>query len=234
MKRTVSILGCVLFALVALYPLGATWAACTSYEFELFDYSAYAAITALIAIITVVISIIVKEPCENRVCAILLAIAAPISLYNALLFLFESSTGMIPICMIISVACNWYLAARHGKPLVLKIISLTLSIAMILPIGFFVFLIVIFGDLSQNTVVKTVSSPNGAYYAEVIDNNQGAMGGDTLVEVYKNKEINAVVFKIQKDSQRVYTGEWGEFYSMEIYWKDDKCLVIDSTEYIIE
>lgn len=46
--------------------------------------------------------------------------------------------------------------------------------------------------------------------------------------------INAIIFKIEKKPQRVYFGDWGEFVNMQIYWKDDGCLVINSVEYEIE
>ena len=105
---------------------------------------------------------------------------------------------------------------------------------MILPIGFFGFIALIFGNFGQNTVVQSVESPNGIYYAEVIDSDQGALGGDTLVDVYENKGIDTLIFKISKEPQRIYHGDWGEFYDMELYWKDDYCLVINSVEYTIK
>ena len=72
------------------------------------------------------------------------------------------------------------------------------------------------------------------YYAEVIDSDQGALGGDTLVNVYKKGELNIFIFKIKKKPQRVYLGEWGEYKNMQIYWKNENCLIINSTEYKIE
>lgn len=68
----------------------------------------------------------------------------------------------------------------------------------------------------------------------MIDSDKGALGGDTLVDVYEKSGINAILFKIEKNPQRVYFGEWGEFNNMQIYWKDDECLMIDSTEYKIQ
>ena len=123
---------------------------------------------------------------------------------------------------------------KYGKPLALKIISLTLSALMVLPIGFISFIFLIFGNIGQNTVVQTVESPSGKYYAQVIDSDLGALGGDTLVDVYEKSGINAIFFKIEKKPQRVYFGEWGEFNNMQIYWKDNECLIINSTEYKIQ
>ena len=105
---------------------------------------------------------------------------------------------------------------------------------MLLPIGFLSFIALAFGDLGENIVVQTVESPNGTYYAEVINSDQGALGGDTLVDVTENKKFDALIFTISKKSKRVYHGEWGEFEDMEIYWKNENCLVINSVEYMIE
>lgn len=82
--------------------------------------------------------------------------------------------------------------------------------------------------------MKTVESPSGKYYAQVIDSDQGALGGDTLVDVYQDCEKTALIFKVDKKPQRVYSGDWGEFENMQIDWKDDNCLVINSVEYEIQ
>ena len=109
------------------------------------------------------------------------------------------------------------------------ILALVIFVLTVLPVTFFGFISLIFRNFGENTVVQTVESPDGAYYAEVIDSDQGALGGDTIVDVYEK-----VFFNISKKSQRVYQGDWGEFRDMEIYWKDEHCLVINSTEYTIE
>jgi len=85
-------------------------------------------------------------------------------------------------------------------------------------------------SVGQNTVVKTVDSPNGTYYAQVIDSDQGALGRDTLVDVYEHKKLNAILFTIQKKPQRVYTGDWRDYENMQIYWRNDYCLVINGSE----
>lgn len=113
----------------------------------------------------------------------------------------------------------------------LKVISLLLTALLISPVGFLGFIALVFGGIGKNTVIQSVPSPNGTYYAELIDSDQGALGGDTLVDVHHSKRINALLFQIEKKPQRVYHGEWGEFEDMEIYWKDDNCLVINSKEY---
>ena len=129
--------------------------------------------------------------------------------------------------------CCCILTVKHAKPLAYKIVALVLSALLALPIGFFSLLVVFF-PIGQNTVVQTLESPTGRYYAELINSNQGALGGETVVYVYERWEIDLLLFKIEKEPQQVYFGEWYEFENMKIHWKDDRCIVINSVEYGIK
>lgn len=233
MKKAISILGCILFAFIAFLPITVTSFSCFGYTFKLTSYPLFAVITALLAVSEAVLSIKSKEAIQNKAVIILLALATPLSLINTIFYILEGGAASVIASMIICVCCC-YLTIKHGKPLALKITCFVLTALMVLPIGFLGFTALVFGDFGENSVVQKVESPNGAYYAEVINSDQGALGGDTLVDVYENKKIDALIFTISKKSQRVYSGEWGEFEDMEIHWKNDNCLVINSVEYIIE
>ena len=89
------------------------------------------------------------------------------------------------------------------------------------------------GNIGENTVVQTVTSPSGKYYAQLTDNDQGALGGATIVKVHEVSGIDTFLFKAEKKPREVYHGHWGEFMDMQIYWKDDECLVINSVEYTL-
>ena len=234
MKKAISILMCLLFVLTILYPAGVITTACIGYYFELISVSAFAIALAALSVCVIVLDLICKNTPENKVMRTLLAIIAPLSLVNAVFYIFECPQIGVIASAFLSAGCCFYLTVKHGKPMSLKIVTLVLSALMVLPVGFFSFIALIFGNIGQTTVVKTVESPNGKYYAQVIDSDQGALGGDTLVDVYQDCEINALVFKIGKKPQRVYFGDWGEFKNMQIHWKDDNCLVINSVEYEIE
>ena len=71
-------------------------------------------------------------------------------------------------------------------------------------------------------------SPQNTHVAEVIDSNQGALGGDTLVEVRKNVSANVLFFTVKSHPVRVYEGEWGEFETMEIVWLDENTLLVNN------
>ena len=234
MKKAISGLMCVLFVLTILYPAGVIITACLGYSFELVSVLAFAIAIAALSVCIVVLDLIYKSTPENKVIQILLAIITPLSLINAGFYIFECPQIWVIASVLSSAGCCCYLTVKYGKPASLKMVALVLSALMVLPIGFFSFIALIFGNISQNTVVKTVESPNGKYYAQVIDSDQGALGGDTLVDVYEKSGVNLILFRIEKKPQRVYFGDWGEFKNMQIHWKDDNCLVINSVEYEIE
>ncbi len=231
MKKTAPALIWLLFLLTILYPAGVLITACFGYEFKLISISAYAIVTA---VLSVGVAVHDQDALESKVLQVLLAILAPLSLVNAVFYMFEYPKIWVIAGVLISAGCGFYLTVRHGKPRVLKGIALTLSALMVLPIGFISFLFLIFGSIGLNTVVQTVESPSGKYYAQVIDSDQGALGGDTLVDVHEKSGFNAILFRIEKKPQRVYSGGWGEFNDMQIDWKDDGCLIINSTEYQIQ
>ena len=234
MKKVVSFFTWLLFILTTLYPAGVLITACFGYGFELISISAFAIVLAVLSVCIVALDNVHKNTLENKALRILLAIISPLSLINAVFYIFEYPKVWVIAGVLISAGCCFYLTIKYGKPLALKIIALVLSALMVLPIGFISFIFLIFGNIGQNTIVQTVESPSGKYYAQVIDSDQGALGGDTLVDVHEKSGINAIFFRIEKKPQRVYSGEWGEFNNIQIYWKDDECLIINSIEYIIQ
>ena len=233
MKNTRMILCFALFVDIILLPLGGLLTACFGYTFSLANDTVFATITALLAGTVVVMLAKGNKDTENKRVQVLLALMAPLSLINAVFYLFEVRTMYVAICMFLSICCCICLAIRYGKPKVLKIVALCISAVMILPVVLLGFFTLTFGNIGQNTVVQTVSSPNGTYYAEVIDSDQGALGGDTFVDIYESANINLVLFNITKKPQRIYHGNWGAYKTMQIYWKENDCLVINGTEYVV-
>ncbi len=228
MKKAICILMYLLSALTLLYPAAILTSAFGGYIFRLIGAFVFPVIIAILSMCIVILDIICKRTGENKVMRITLPIVTPFSLLNAIFFILKCPQIHVIICVFISVVCCFILTIKYNNRL-----SLILSAIMIIPISFIIAVRCVFGNLVENTVVKTIESPNGEYYAEVIDSNQGALGGDTFVDIYKNG-INAVVFRTEKKTQRVYFGDWGEYKNMQIHWKDDNCLVINSVDYEIE
>lgn len=233
MKRTRFILKCLLFGFIALYPLGYWLLLEFGYTLELFSVPVVAISVAVLSVCVVVLDIIYKNTITNKVLCGLIATITPLSLINTFFYLMESDQVLILASGVVCFVCCCILTVKHAKPMALKIVALILSAMMVIPIGFFSLLVVFF-PIGQNTVVQTVESPSGRYYAELIASSQGALGGETVVYVYEKWEINLLLFKIEKQPQQVYYDEWGKFKDMEIYWKDDRCIVINSIEHEIE
>ena len=221
----------LLFVLTILFPAGTVITACFGYTFKLISVSAFAVTIAALSVYAV---FVVKNVSENKTIQVLLAMITPLSLINAVFYILESPQIWVIASALISVGCCCCLTVKYGKPVSLKIVTLVLFALMILPIGFISFIALIFGNIGLNTVVQAVESPSGKYYAQVIDSDQGALGGDTRVDVYQKSGINVVLFRIEKKPQRVYMGDWGEYKTMRIYWKGEGCLVINAVEYEIE
>lgn len=234
MKKAMLILTYILFGLTILYPAGRLIAAIFGYGFELTSVSAFAAALAVTAAVTMALGFSCGEMSEKKGLRVALALLSPLSVVNALFYILKSPKIGVIVCMLISVVCCFYLTVRFGKPRLLKNIARVLSVLMLVPMVFLGFMVVFFGNVSQNTVVQTVASPDGRRYAQVTDIDQGALGGDILVEVYPKGELNALLFKIARKPQRVYLGDWGEFQNMKIHWKDDHCLVVNDVEYEIK
>ena len=233
MRKVIFVLLCLLFALTLLFPVGALVSACFGYTFELTSVLAVSAVIAVISVFTVISGIISKDKIINKGIIILSYILFPLSFINAVIYIFESGELLVAICMLVSAVCCFFIMIRNIMSTVSKIIVSVLFSLMSAFVIFFAFIVLTFGNIGQNTVIKSIDSPSGNLYAQVIDSDQGALGGDTLVNVYEKREIDVVIFKLKDKPQRVYLGEWREYESMHISWKDDKCLVINSVEYEI-
>ena len=232
MKKVLTISISLLFALTILSPAGTMLCACLGYRFILFSVPVFAAILTLLSVCIVVLTLISKETIKNPVSQTLLALIAPLSWINAICLL-DTNHLWVAFIAFVYVGCCHYLSIKHGRPLALKILALVFSVILALPICFFSFIRLTIGSFGENTVVQAVPSPSGTYSAEIIDSNQGALGGNTFVEVNENRKINLGLFRIERKSQRIYQGDWGEHLDMQICWKTDNCLVIDGIEYEI-
>ena len=232
MKRAISVLGGVLLALVAIPPLVWGVSFLLGYRLFLASYPAFAAVLALVAVSAVILCGIARWQVGNAA-AVFFALAAPFALLSAVLYLFLCSTAPVAVCMLVTVCACGCLTVRGGKPTALKVLGLIPFFLGIFPAVFFSFVMLLFGDLAENTVVQSVPSPSGAYCAEVISSDQGALGGDTFVEVYKTG-VDAGFFRISGAPRRVYRGDWGAYRDLQLSWKNDHCLLINSAECPVE
>lgn len=234
MGKIRSVFICFLFLLTLLFPVVSLLSACFGYRCRLVNITAFAIGIAAFSFITLLLDIVLKDKNEIKLVSILRCLTAPVSIINALLYIVASPKMGVIVGMLISVGCCYFLAVRRGKPLTFMIAAVAFPLLILIPMGLFSILALIFGNIGKDTVIQTVPSTSGKYYAQVIDSDQGALGGDTLVIVFEKSKINAIIFNIEKKPQLVYIGQWGEFWNMRIRWKNDGCLIINSREYEIK
>jgi len=134
----------------------------------------------------------------------------------------------------VTLICSLMVLFACGKGIAVKIVLGIIYIILFIPI-FFVLLIMLFmWDFGQETVVKSAMSPNAVYLAEIVDSDQGALGGNTTVNVTQQGcDINLLIGQLKKDPKTIYVGRWGEFETMALRWETDEILYINGVRYII-
>lgn len=234
MKKMLHILIVLLFILTVFYPLGTILSGWFGYTLELLSIPLFAIAITVLSIIIVILYMILKKPIIPIVIQVFMAVTMPFCLINAAFMVIESELFSVALHLFVSSVCCCWLTERMIPSYPTRSILNALFIVIAVPVCFLNLLALTFGGMNKITVIQTIDSPNGKYYAQVIDDDQGALGGSTIVSVYENKDFNTILFQIRKKPNNLYYGRWGEFYDMQAYWKDETCLVINSVPYQIE
>ena len=172
---------------------------------------------ALPPLVTAVLSIRHQPP--GRV-----VFLTPLAMCNVALCLLFWKRTPETVATFIALGSCVFLTLKCGRRIPEKIIPLILTGTM----GMYILIFSVLGSIGVRIPVQSLPSPDGSRCARIINSDQGATGGDTLVEVVE--ETNLLLYRVEK-RQRVYVGPWGHWEAMQIRWKNDHCLVIDGTEY---
>lgn len=154
-----------------------------------------------------------------------------VSVINLYIHMLKSRSYVVTAIAVCGLALSALLYCKFSAH---KVWPAVLSMLLVLPFavaGFFTFTV---DEVVKTTVVETVISPNGTYRAEIVDSDQGAFGGNTIVNVYEQSaHLDLFLVAFQKEPHCVYMGDWGEFESMNVMWSSDNVLTIDGTAYPI-
>lgn len=102
-------------------------------------------------------------------------------------------------------------------------------------VGLFVGLTTLLSNFGHTEVLKTLVSPSETFEARVIDVDQGALGGNTLVDVRDCRfSLDMGFCVIRRRDRRVYTGPWGEGEKMKIAWRGDETLIVGGHAYQLD
>ncbi|MBR3819750.1 MAG: hypothetical protein IKJ41_11485 [Clostridia bacterium] len=205
---------------LALYPFG--------YSVSLISYKILSAVSAVICIAS---GYLLKNYTPDKADKIILSLLPLIQLINSVIYVSKSKSLITAVFMAVCFIMCAAISEKTVNSDKTKIFFVISSSLMFVAIILFSFVAVFFGNFAVNTVVNTVDSPSGEYYAEVVNSDQGATGGSTVVYVKKSDYLNLLIMKIEKTPDRIYLGEWGEYETMEIEWEDNSTLLINSKEY---
>lgn len=115
-------------------------------------------------------------------------------------------------------------------------VSLVKGINTLLVIGFIALcgFDLTFGSIGKITVIQEAVSPDGSYTAQLIDDNQGALGGSTLVKVTQADILPLGFAAFRPETKTVYNSSWGEFMTTTLSWADETTLLINDTPYPVQ
>jgi hypothetical protein len=112
------------------------------------------------------------------------------------------------VLLMLIVAVKKFEGKRALKIIVLFISSCLLLVSMLLSMLFLAFGFFL-KDFVLTEEIRTVPSPNGTYSLVVVNVDQGALGGNTLINV-RRSYLGMVEW-----NRRIYIGRWGKQPNIE-------------------
>lgn len=177
-----------------------------------------------------------RDDARSRAGSALSCLLLPASVVHAAVWTVGfARLWLAALLSLVWVGFSVVLLLKNGKSLGAKLSVLLPSGLLLLPILFCMLILPFVDTIGYRAAVRTVMSPDRNYRAEIIDIDQGALGGDTLVEVHDlRKQFDGVVFFFQKEPQLVYQGDWGEFKTMKLEWESEQVLRINGHPHEIQ
>lgn len=234
MKKILSVLSCLLLLLIAFCPVISLICAAFGYKFTLMNPGGFAIAIFVLTAITVLVSVLYKEILDNKVICVIISLLTPMALVNTAFYVRACGMLWILASVLICAGCC-YLTIRHGNPLTVRTGSLVLTAGMLLPMALACFVLSVAGKTQNYNILDTIDSPSGAYYAEVIDNDQGEKGGTKMVHIYPERDIDTPIFRIRKKRiiiyEEYYEANEADEVQVVVEWQDDNHLVINGVNY---
>ena len=216
-----------LFVLTAVIPAGSFFAGIAGYRVVFaHPWLSICAFGVPAVALTVLLVIWCKK--AQVFAAELLAMLLPFVSETALLVLAVGQDSCMWIVGVIFCVCAVVAANCCVKRVWMGVVSFLLTLPLLLCAGL-VGLSLLF-PMSEETVLQTTVSPDGAYVAQLIDNDQGALGGATVITLRRTEgEIDLLFFALEHKPETVYCGNWGEGFGKTLAWKDGDTLTLGGT-----
>ena len=150
--------------------------------------------------------------------------------------IIDTSTYVIHsyVVLICSMAIFFSCKMKKAVKIVLSIIYCILIVSMLIILFIMLFIATVFANFGIHEVVHSEMSPNYVYLAEIINSDQGALGGNTLVTITRqNRNLNLLIGKFEKVSRTIYITGWGAFGTMTLDWETDEILYINGERHFV-
>ena len=192
------------------------------YEIYIKTDWAVAVVGAALALGTVIATEIARKEPFPVFYRVLLILTVPVSIVSTFPLISQRGNIAATFGAVATVICCLFAAIRVGLPPKFGVPA---------PLCIDAFFTVMLKNFGETTVVDTFESTDGTYYAELISDSEGALGGSTRVKVYKNNDIDFLILEIRKPKKDIYVGNWGALSRVEMHWQTDDVLIINDVEY---
>lgn len=207
--------------------------------FRLFGYTIrvgggllYALAATALYIFCAVRLFVSKDKQIGKAAAAALSVSLLLDLFQTLFFTFyvfdpeDSVPAMVLFALWFWVAAA--VVAVYVKSTPLKAVFYTLSGLLVLPVG----LLMLLSGFGSVEVVGEAISPDKTWCAEVIEYDEGALGGSVEVQVYEyGGSFSVGSFEFRKDETVVCYAPWGSDRNAE--WIDDGRLRYEGKTYSV-
>ena len=234
MKKAAHILPFLLFSIYLAIPAVSLVNLTTGYSIWIYSYHAYALLTAAISLAVAVNSFFVKDAALTKIEALCILFMPLMPLINCICYIIPAGWKFTALCMPVCFICVLVYMLQSIKQVKRKVIVSLSCIIFFIPICFISLLDCLFSGFGIDRVVHVEYSPDREYKAEVVDSDQGALGGAVFVNVCNTEPVIDLYFiKVSKKPHCVYSGEWGGYKGMELYWKDNHILSVNGSDYFV-
>lgn len=222
----------ILLAMSLVFPLLLLLGECFGFEVIVRSWGMHGVVFTALFVFLSIRALRMEE--ESRTGSVLACFLFPASAIHALVWTVGFARfWLAAVLSLVWVILSVIIMVKNVRPLWVKLIASLPSVVILLPTLLAMLLLPF--TWGYRGTVQTLTSPDRNYRAEVIDVNEGALGGATIVEVYDlRKQFDGIVFLLQKEPQIVYHGDWGKFKTMKLEWESEQVLLINGRSYEVE
>lgn len=143
----------------------------------------------------------------------------------------SGNTLILYLPLLIMAACAFVMTFRGQSQRVLNFTGRFLGAFLAVIVLLFLAISALMQNFGASQVVQSVDSPDKGYIAIVLDVDEGALGGSTIVEVQKNTLFGMRLRSMIHLKRRVFIGEWGMGDELDLSWMENNTLLIDGISY---